>query len=79
MAFSKFFGKLSLQDGTFTLSDGKLQSANAIYSVKGTASYDRSLALKMERSTGPSYAISGTLESPRVQTVNGPPAEAALR
>ena len=40
-AFSKFAGKVVLQDGTFTLTDCKLQSGGASYSVKGTASYDR--------------------------------------
>jgi hypothetical protein len=79
VGFSKFVGKLSLQDGTFTLDGGKLQSLGAIYSVKGTASYDRNLALKMERASGPSYAISGTLDSPRVQIMNATAAEASLR
>ncbi len=79
VAFSRFLGKISLQDGTFTLSDGKLQSAGIAYNVKGTASYDRSLAMKVERSSGPSYLISGTLDDPHVETVTTPAAEAALR
>ena len=79
VSFSKFTGKLSLQDGTFTCSNGKMLSGSASYTVKGTASYDRSLAMKLERSSGPSYLISGTLDNPRVQTVAAPAAEAALR
>ena len=79
IAFSKFSGKISLQDGTFTLADGKLQSNANIYAVKGTASYDRSLAMKLERSGGQSYVISGTLDKPSVQTINAPAAEASLR
>jgi len=79
VAFSKFTGKLALQDGTFTFSDGKMLSGGATYAVKGTASYDRSLAMKLERSSGPSYVISGTLDNPRVQTVPAPAAEALLR
>ncbi len=79
VAFSRFLGKISLQDGTFTLSDGKLQSAGIAYNVKGTASYDRNLAMKVERSSGPSYLISGTLDNPHVETVTAPAAEASLR
>lgn len=78
IAFSKFTGKLSLQDGTFTVTDGKMQSGGANYLVKGTASYDRSLAIRLERSIGPSYLISGTLDNPRVETV-ATPSEASLR
>ena len=78
VSFAKFTGKVSLQNGTFTLDDGKMQSANATYAVKGTASYDRSLAMKLERAGGQSYAISGTLEDPHVQSIAAP-SEASLR
>ena len=79
VAFSKFAGKVALQDGTFTLSDCKMQSSGNVYAVKGTASYDRSLSVKLERSGGQSYVISGTLDKPLVQTINVPAAEASLR
>ncbi len=79
IAFSKFSGKVALQDGTFTLTDCKMQSSGNIYAVKGTASYDRSLSMKLERSGGQSYVISGTLDKPSVQTINAPAAEASLR
>jgi len=79
VVFSKFAGKISLQDGTFTLADCKMQSNASVYAVKGTASYDRSLSLKFERSGGQSYVISGTLDKPTVETVNTPAAEASLR
>jgi hypothetical protein len=79
IAFSKFFGKISLQDGTFTLADCKMQSNGAAYNLKGTASYDRNLAVQLERSGGQSYVISGTLDKPHVETINNPPAEATLR
>jgi hypothetical protein len=79
VAFSKFFGKIALQDGTFALSDCKLQSNGASYSVKGTASYGRNLAVQLERSGGQSYVISGTLDQPHVEAVTNPAAEAALR
>ena len=79
VSFSKFTGKLSLQDGTFTFADGKMQSSGANYTVDGKASYDRKLTMKLERSSGPSYLISGTLDNPTVQTVSAPSAEATLR
>jgi AsmA family/AsmA-like C-terminal region len=78
LAFSNFVGKVALANGTFTLNDCKLQLGGASYSVKGTASYDRSLAVRLERS-GRSYVISGPLDRPRVETVTMPSAEAALR
>jgi len=79
MTFSNFAGKVALQNGTFNLADCKLQSSGILYVVKGTASYDRSLDLRMQHSGGRSYIISGTLDQPRVQTVTNPTAEAALR
>ena len=79
VVFSKFAGKISLQDGTFSLADSKMQSNASVYAVKGTASYDRSLAMRLERSGGQSYVISGTLDKPSVQPANTPAAEASLR
>ena len=79
MAFSSFSGHVALDTGTFTLANCKLQSGGLNYAVKGTASYDRSLDVKLEHTGGHSYAISGTLDKPQVQTVNTPAAEASLR
>ncbi len=77
VAFSKATGKFALENGTFTLSDCKMQSGGAMYTASGTASYDRTLALKLERADGQTYMISGTMDKPVVQST--PPAEAALR
>ena len=81
VAFSKFSGKVALQNGTFTLSECRMttQTNGATYVVKGTASYDRKLALQLDRTSGQSYVISGTLDQPQVETVTKPAAEAALR
>ena len=79
LAFSNFIGKVSLAGGMFTLVDCKLQAGGASYIVKGTASYDRSLAVRLERAGGRSYVISGPLDKPHVETVTVPPAEATLR
>ena len=79
LAFSNFTGKVALANGTFTLADCKLQSGGANYAVKGTALYDRSVALRLERAGGRSYVISGPLDKPSVETLTVPSAEAALR
>ena len=80
MSFSDFAGTVTLQNGILSLADCKLQSIGGSYEVKGTASFDRNLDLRFERGGGRTYAISGSLEKPRVETVPSPPsAEAALR
>ncbi len=79
LAFSNFAGKVALENGTFTLVDCKLQSGGANYVVKGTASYDRSLAVRLERTGGRSYVISGSLDKPHVETLTLPSTEAALQ
>jgi len=80
MSFSDFTGIVSLQNGTLHLADCKLQSAGSSYAVKGTASFDRNLDLRFEHLGGRTYAVSGPLDKPRVETVPSPPsAEAALR
>jgi hypothetical protein len=79
VAFSKFSGKVALQDGTFNVSDGKMQSGGANYVVTGSASYDRNLNVKLERSGGQSYVVSGTLDKPHVEPVPVQAAEASLR
>jgi AsmA family/AsmA-like C-terminal region len=79
MTFSTFLGKVALQNGSFSLTNCKLQSSGILYAVKGTASYDRSLDLRLQHSGGHSYVISGTLDQPHVQIVTAPAAEATLR
>jgi len=79
MAFSGFAGKVALQDGTFTFSDGQIQSGGNKYAVAGTAASDGSIKVKLERAGGKSYVISGTLDKPTVESVAAPAAEAALR
>jgi len=80
LSFSDFTGIVSLESGTLSLADCKLQSVGGNYSVKGTASFERNLDLRFERTGGRTYAISGPLEKPRVEAIPPPPsAEAALR
>ena len=79
MLFGNFAGNLALQDGTFTVTNGKMQSGGNKYTVAGTANYDGSLKVKLDHSGGTSYVISGTLTKPTVQSITTPAAEAALR
>jgi hypothetical protein len=79
VAFSEFTGSVTLQNGTFTLMDCKLQSVGDRYAIKGTASFDRTLDLRFERTGGHVYAVSGPLDKPRIEAVPAPAAEAALR
>ncbi len=79
LAFSNFSGSLTLQKGTFNLIDCKLLAGNVPFNVKGTASYDRNVDLRMEHAGGHSYVITGTLDKPRVETVPAAATEAQLR
>lgn len=79
MTFSTFAGKVLLQDGTFTVNNGDMQSAGSKYAVTGTATADGTLNVKLEHGGGKSYVISGTLDKPSVQSLTTPASEAALR
>ncbi len=79
ITFSDFTGKIALQNGAFTLADCKLQSPAGNYLLKGTALYDRTLNLRLERAGGRSYVISGTLDKPQVTSIATSAAEASLR
>ena len=80
ITFLEFAGSVALENATFTLIDCKLQSAGDHYAVKGTASFDRNLDLRFERTGGRVYAVSGPLDKPHVEAVPAPPAaEAELR
>jgi hypothetical protein len=56
-----------------------MQSGANKYIVGGTANYDGSLKVKLDRAGGTSYVISGTLTKPTVQSISTPAAEASLR
>ena len=77
MSFTSLAGTLSLRNASFRLADSKLQAGNVVYTVKGTATYDRNLDLRLEHAGGRSYAISGPLDKPHVETVPSPSTEAA--
>jgi len=79
MSFSNFTGKITMDHGRLALADCKLQAGGVDYRVKGSASYDRKLDVRLERAGGRSYVISGPLDQPRVEVVSAPSTEATLR
>lgn len=66
----RFTGRLSLQDGTFHIEQGKMDTAAGIYVVSGTASLGQKLDVTFARTGGRTFNITGTLSSPRVLPVN---------
>ena len=73
---AKFDGTLSLHDGNFVVSDAKLQSGGAVYTVQGTATWKRQLDFKLTDASR-AYGLSGTLDRPEVK--QAPATEAALK
>jgi hypothetical protein len=79
LTFANFSGTVLLRKGTFNLEGCKLLTGATTYAVDGTASYDRNLDLKLQRTGGPSYVISGPLDKPHIEPVPASSAEAQLR
>jgi len=79
LAFSNFEGKIILQKKTLLCQDCQLKTTAAIFTVSGSLGFDRSLNLKLEQASGPSYSVSGPLESPRVEPIPAAPAQAKLQ
>lgn len=79
MSFSLFTGSLAVKSAKLVLTDSKLQWGGAAYHVSGTAGLDRSLNVKLERAGNQSYAITGSLDQPRVEAVPSSSTQAALR
>ena len=74
-----FSGKLALQDGKFSLQDAKLDSADGIYTVSGTASLAGALRLKMASEGPTGYDLSGTFTNTRVSQFATTSARAYLK
>jgi AsmA family/AsmA-like C-terminal region len=74
-----FSGNVTLKDGKFSFQDAKLTSADAIYTVSGTASLTGALKLKMASEGTPGYDLSGTLTRTRVSPFAATSARASLR
>ena len=80
LSFSSFDGKVVLREGSLSCEDCKLQTTGETYVVNGTASLGRTLGVRLESSgRGASYAISGPLDQPSVETLQSPSSEAKIR
>jgi uncharacterized protein involved in outer membrane biogenesis len=78
LRFKSFSGTLKLQNGAFSFSQSKLQTAAGIYTVSGTASMDKKLEIKLARNGTPGYSVTGTLELPVVTPIDPTTAQAKL-
>jgi len=71
--------KLILRDGTFEIHEGRLETSSAAYQLSGTASLGQILDLKLVRSGGPGFGITGTLTKPHVTPASTQETEAVLK
>jgi hypothetical protein len=62
----RFAGDLLLQQGSWKLSSGKLESRDGIYQVSGTASANGGLDLVLTRGDEQSWTLTGTLAKPHI-------------
>jgi hypothetical protein len=71
--------RLSLRAGKIEIQDGHLETAGDEYQLKGSASLDRVLDLKLTREGASGFNITGTLTQPRVTPIAAANAQAELR
>ncbi len=79
LTFSSLAGILQIGHGNLTFDNCELKTDGVVYDVKGTATYDRSLNFRLQRTGGPSYVVAGSLDQPTVETVPPSPTQAQLR
>jgi hypothetical protein len=75
----RFVGQLALQDSTFEIREGKLETPSGIYQVSGTTSFGQKLQVKLGRAGGPGFSVTGTLSAPRVLPASAGETRAALK
>jgi hypothetical protein len=73
-----FRGAMTLQNGTFELAKGKLESTSGSYEVTGSAFSGQKLQMKLTHSGG-GFLIDGTLSSPHVVALDTTDTRAALK
>jgi hypothetical protein len=72
-----FTGHAVLRDLSLEFQQSKIETADSIYVVSGTASLER-LELRLTNRNARGYGVSGTLEKPRVTTLSTKETQAAL-
>ena len=58
--------RLKLEDGTFEILEGKLETPGGIFQLSGTASLRQALNVKLVHDANQGYTITGTLPEPKV-------------
>jgi hypothetical protein len=77
LRLKRFTGHAVLRDGSLEFQQSKMETVDSIYVVSGTASLDR-LELRLTNRHARGYAVSGTVEKPRVATLSASETQAAL-
>lgn len=72
----RFTGTAALANGRISIAEGRMETADGIYAVSGSATFGRELDFKLV-SGERVYAVTGTLARPRV--ASPPPTEAVLK
>lgn len=75
----RFAGQLGLRDSIFEIREGKLETPSGIYQVSGTASLGQKLQVKLSRSGGSGFNVTGPLSAPRVLPASAGETQAALK
>ncbi len=79
LRITHFAGQLHLHDKMIKVDEGKLQTPGSIYQVSGTASWQRTLDIKLWREGAPGFSITGTLTEPHVTARPPSETQAALK
>lgn len=77
LTFASLSGIVTIGQKKLTFDNCELKMPNAIFNLKGVATYDRTLNFMLQRSGGASYSVAGTLNDPQVTAA--PPTQAQLR
>ena len=79
MRLNKLWGRLRLREEKFEIEEGKLQTPSGIYQLRGTASLNRDLDIKLTRDGARGFNITGTLTQPHVVMNTTQDTQAALK
>jgi hypothetical protein len=79
LRFHRFRGQLSLNAGTFTLQEGKLDAPSGIYQVSGSMPFTGKLDFRLAENPDSVRIIRGTLASPEIERAKTQPTEAKLK
>lgn len=79
LRFQRFRGQMGLKEGSFTLSQGKLDGPSGIYQVSGTSDFTGRLDFKLAENPDSVLVVRGSLGSPEIERARTQPTEAKLK